>query len=197
MLARVAICDVVGHGERVSKVSSWLYDSVQAQMNDPDGAAVLSQLNTVAVEHGMKAMTTAAIISYYTGNGGLSFSYAGHPPAWVWTRESGIWQRAEISSHDDGPANLPLGVLDNPHYDQTEMPLQQGDRVVVFSDGILETPGTGGEMFGEGRLQETLNRFAPETPVSEIRRSLVAAAAEHGNGSLSHDDVTLLALEVN
>ena len=49
MLARVAICDVVGHGKRVSKVSSWLYDSVQSKMNDPDGSSVLSQLNDVAV----------------------------------------------------------------------------------------------------------------------------------------------------
>ena len=34
-LTRIAIADVVGHGEQVSAVSQWLYDTLQDRMNDP------------------------------------------------------------------------------------------------------------------------------------------------------------------
>ena len=196
-MARVAICDVVGHGERVSKVSSWLYDSVQAKMNDPDGASVLTNLNSVALDHGMKAMTTAAVISYYSGTRELTFSYAGHPPAWIWTKEVGVWQRAEVECDDEGPANIPLGVIGNAHYHLSHRSLNRGDRLVVFTDGILETPSKDGELFGEARVGEVLNHTTPETSIADVRRAVVSAAKEYGNGSLAHDDVTLVALEVN
>jgi phosphoserine phosphatase RsbU/P len=52
LLTRIAIADVVGHGEAVSQVSDWLYQSLAARMNDGAGNAVLSDVNELACDHG-------------------------------------------------------------------------------------------------------------------------------------------------
>ena len=166
------------------------------RMNDPDGAAVLSNMKNVAVERGLDAMTTAAIVGYYKGGQELMFSNAGHPPAWVWRRESGIWQRADLDCTREGPANIPLGIFDDTHFHQTSSVLKSGDRLVVYTDGILETPDTAGNQFGETGVNEVLSSMSAEEDVGSIRRALIGAAHDHAGGDLSHDDVTLLAVEV-
>lgn len=67
-LTRIAVADVRGHGERVSHLSQWLYEALEAKMNSLDGAGVLSDLNGLAHSHGFDALTTAAVVGYYTGN---------------------------------------------------------------------------------------------------------------------------------
>ena len=59
---RLAIADVVGHGQKVSDVSAWLYDAMAAQMNEGQGSAVLAHVNRTAYEKGLDALTTAAVV---------------------------------------------------------------------------------------------------------------------------------------
>ncbi|MFT7619366.1 MAG: sigma-B regulation protein RsbU (phosphoserine phosphatase) [Planctomycetota bacterium] len=196
-LTRIAICDVVGHGEQVSQTSSDLYESLRSHMNDPKGSEVLSDMNHVAIKHGIKALTTAAVVSYYIDSNAMSISYAGHPPGWVKRKERGVWQRAEMDCKRPGPANIPLGVLENTHYHQSEIGLSQGDQFVFYTDGILETPDSSRSLFGEDGVADVLNHSCSDASVFDIRRSLVEAAQDHGGGKLTHDDVTLLAFQVN
>lgn len=65
-LTRVAIADVVGHGEKVSQVSQWLYESLHERMNDGDGGQLLGHLNRLVIERGLEAMTTAATVGFYS-----------------------------------------------------------------------------------------------------------------------------------
>ena len=46
-LTRIAVADVRGHGAAVSHLSEWLYEALERRMNDPDGAAVLTDLNGI------------------------------------------------------------------------------------------------------------------------------------------------------
>ena len=46
---RMLVADVRGHGERVSEISSWIYESLQDKMNSVDRAQVLSDLNCGSV----------------------------------------------------------------------------------------------------------------------------------------------------
>lgn len=196
-LTRMAICDVVGHGAQVSDMSGNLFNSLQARMNDVQGSAILSDMNNIALEEGMKAMTTAAVVGYYLGSGSMSISYAGHPPGWVRHRDQGVWRRADIDCTQTGPANIPLGVFEGTHYHQTDENLDQGDQFVFFTDGILETPDSSGSLFGETGVEDVLKRCSSDASVFDVRRALVDAARDHAGGHLTHDDVTLIAFEVN
>jgi serine phosphatase RsbU (regulator of sigma subunit) len=77
-----------------------------------------------------------------------------------------------------------------------ETSLEPGDRVLMFSDGVVEARGgPAGEFFGTHRLVDLLvraesHRLAPP----ETLRRLIVAVLDHQQGMLQ-DDATLLMLE--
>ncbi|HVU89508.1 MAG TPA: PP2C family protein-serine/threonine phosphatase [Pirellulales bacterium] len=193
-LTRVALADVTGHGQMVSQVGRWLYDALAARMNSVRGDRVLSELNDLAEHYGFAAVSTLAVAQFYRRNSQLYVSYAGHPPALVYLRSKGRWQPA-IVPEEAGLVNLPIGVSDETRYAQHAMPLASGDRVLLYTDGVLEAPGPDQSLFGHARLLSVVEQNAG-APLAELRTAIVDALRRHTGGPLTHDDVTVLALEV-
>ena len=196
MLTRIAIADVVGHGRAVSNVSEWLYKTMVQHMGDADGAIILADLNQIASEKGLSAMTTVAVAAYYLGDGKGYFSYAGHHPILIWRRAENKWLPARLKETDGKNANLPLGVVESATYEQNSTNLSPGDRMFLYTDGVIEAPDHSGELFGETRLLGCLQDAAQGT-VAELKTSVLSAVKRHTGGALGHDDVTVLALEIN
>lgn len=193
-LTRLAIADVMGHGERVSKTSQWLYDGLSARMNSLDGSGLLKEMNQLADEHGFEAMSTAAVLAYYTHDSNAYFSYAGHPPVLLRRRNDAQWQALELASRDD-VANTPLGVAVEAQYDQQTLRLHSGDQLLAYTDGVVEAPNAGDELFGQARLVESLNQLGDCTP-QQIKSAVLEALRRFTGGRLDHDDVTIMALEI-
>lgn len=194
LLTRVVVADVTGHGEAVSLLSQWMYDALVERMNSLDGNGVLTDLNRLACEHGIEAMTTASVVGFYRAQSRLFLSCAGHPPLLVRRAGERRWWEARLTERTDA-ANLPLGVLPGADYDQRCFPLSAGDRVFLYTDGVLETPDSRGDQFGAARLLDVLNRCAARTP-AEQKRAVLEALREHGDGEPAQDDVTLVAMEL-
>ncbi len=193
LLTRIAIADVMGHGKAVSDTSEWLFNSLRDRMNTTDGNDVLSDLNRLAVEHGRKAMTTAAVAAFYRETNDLSFSYAGHHPVLIRRKAASEWMSLELPETDH-PANLPLGVIKELPYDQSTFPLSSGDLVFLYTDGLIEAPNPAGDFFEETGLMATL-RSATGGP-KEVKNAVLGALNNHVNGALVHDDVTFLAVSI-
>ena len=194
-LTRVAIADVVGHGSIVSEVSQALYDALHAHMNDPDGGKVLAALNGLAVTRGITALTTASIVGYFTVNGAGLFACAGHLPTLVRRRGADSWEAVEPDDPGEGFVNVPLGVIPDTTYGQGIVTLQSGDRLLLYTDGVVEAPGPDGELFGPDRLRETLNSLG-DSSLPALKEGLLTAVRAYSGGTLAHDDVTIMALEV-
>jgi sigma-B regulation protein RsbU (phosphoserine phosphatase) len=94
-----------------------------------------------------------------------------------------------------GAANLPLGVLSGVHYTQEELRIEPGDRLFLYTDGVAECPGTGDAIYGDEEMLAVLNRTSGK-PLAEIRDTLRGDLARYAGGSLDHDDVTYLLVEV-
>ena len=194
VLTRVALADVTGHGESVSRVSQWLYDSLAARMNSRRGHKVLSDLNRDAEKFGEQAISTAAVIGFYRWTGRLYFSYAGHPPVLLYRRRDRKWSLVELPE-TEGLANLPVGITDQSRFDQGRMRVRRGDRLLLYTDGVIEAPDPAGRLFGIERLMEVLNQAADES-LAALKDSVLAALRQHTGGPLTHDDVTVLAVEI-
>lgn len=193
-LTRIVIADMRGHGAAASQLSGWLYGCIQERMNSLDGAGVLADLNRIVHAHGFHAITTAVVASYYTGDGCLHFSYAGHPPMLV--QRGGEWRTLELAAPPEpGPANLPLGVMRDVRYDQDSVSLSPGDRVFLFTDGLLECPDPDGEFFGEERLLDALSAAGACT-LHELKHAVREALHRHAAAALDHDDCTFIAAEL-
>ncbi|HEY1603365.1 MAG TPA: PP2C family protein-serine/threonine phosphatase [Pirellulales bacterium] len=193
-LTRVALADVTGHGEAVSRVGQWLYDALAARMNSLRGDRVLGELNDLAEHYGFAAISTLAVVQYYRRKTRLYVSYAGHPPALVFRQQLRTWQPAEVPE-GAGLVNLPIGVSDQTHYQQHAIPLASGDRVLLYTDGVLEAPGRDGSQFGLERLVSIAQASNGKT-LFEFKTAVMDAVREHTGGPLEHDDVTVLAMEV-
>lgn len=195
MQTRVALADVVGHGERVSRVSQWLYQSLVERMNAGDGNEVLAELNQLAVDQGLQALTTAAVIGFHTGGTEAHFCYAGHHPMLIRHAAARSWEPVLLEDSSSRAANLPLGIDGRMQYDQQAFPMRSGDRALLYTDGVTETPAPSGELFGESRLRALLDEFG-DGSLYELKTTILSKLREFAGGELSHDDVTLLALEV-
>jgi sigma-B regulation protein RsbU (phosphoserine phosphatase) len=195
MLTRIAIADVVGHGERVSRVSQWLYDVLQERMNGGGSSDVLRSLNHIVCARGNDALTTAAIVGFHKPDSQVTFAYAGHHPMLLKRRGDSGWQDMPVESSEDGPAGLPLGIQPEMRYDDRSITVQAGDRVLLYTDGVIETPAPGGDRFGRDRLISLLDETGDKS-LYDLKTTVLTALREFAGGELTHDDVTLLAIEV-
>ncbi|MBI4853122.1 MAG: serine/threonine-protein phosphatase [Acidobacteria bacterium] len=195
MLTRIAIADVVGHGQEVSDVSQWVYNTIKKQISNTNNSLVLSNINQLAHERGFQAMTTAAVISYFTKTGHLSYAYAGHPP-FLWRSQKKQWQRLDVNEQSSSPANLPLGIMANVLYDQDYISVSKGDRFVVYTDGVIESANSEEELFGQERLLQVLTEGQNDS-LPMLKERIIKSLLEYTNGSLTHDDVTFMAVEIN
>lgn len=194
MLTRIAIADVMGHGQEVSRISEWLYASLSTRMNCTKGHDILSELNGLAQERGFQAMTTAAIVAFYLHDSNLYFSYAGHPPMLVRRRATKEWVPVRLHTSPQ-VANLPLGVQPDVPYHQEQTPLSSGDRLFIYTDGVIEAPNSAGKLFGQRGLLDVL-REAGSDSLMDLKTAVLGALRNHTGGSLAHDDVTLMAVEI-
>ncbi len=199
MITRLAIADVVGHGQEVSDVSQYVYDSLKGHMCDPDSGKILTRINRLASQRGLKAMTTAAIVAYHGAKGEFSFSYAGHPPVLLKRASEKVWSEcvlANESNKEHGPAvNIPLAVTPETHYNQQVIPVSSGDRLLVYTDGLTEATSKAGELFGIERLSNVLNANA-DLPLSKLKAAVLQEVQQHSGNGLTHDDVTLIIIEI-
>ena len=194
-ITRIAVADVEGHGDGVSEMSAWMYDALVARMNEPDSSSILGDLNRAATERRNIIRATAAVLSFRTDTRSLCFSYAGHPPIWVRRRRERVW-RPLRQRHPTRRENLPLGFFPEGGYEQDHIRLESGDRLLVYTDGLLDAPSRDETHFGDVRLHAVLER-AGEHDLPELKQAVVDNLLSHTSGSLDHDDVTLMAIEVH
>lgn len=83
---------------------------------------------------------------------------------------------------------LPLGIEPNYRYQSEELTLEPTDRLVVFSDGVVEQPSPEGPMFGLERAIAALDPGESET--DDVRRLFDAVVSHAQTDSLS-DDTTV------
>jgi phosphoserine phosphatase RsbU/P len=65
-----------------------------------------------------------------------------------------LWRRAARTLLELNESGLLLGVRPGEEYAQTEFTLEAGDRLLVYTDGLVEAVNARGEVFGEAQLGE-------------------------------------------
>jgi anti-sigma regulatory factor (Ser/Thr protein kinase) len=92
-------------------------------------------------------------------------------------------------------SNLPLGVRREEVYEQLRVPIEPGDRLLLFSDGITESRNPAGELFGKDRLVQCLKSNRELEP-GELVKAIRAAAFAFSGSTTPSDDLTCVAIAV-
>jgi phosphoserine phosphatase RsbU/P len=188
----VAVADVCGKGTPaallMASAQATLEELLEAHLSP---AAVCSQLGkALAARLGPDRFLSMAHVVLDPRDGTLAYTNAGHPPPLL-LRADGTLHRLT----EGGPV---LGVIAGAAYDERRLPLGPGDRLVLFTDGVLEAcrPGHAAafEELGEARLQERLRELRG-TPAAEAAQALLALAQGFAGGTLA-DDATVVVVDV-
>ena len=144
-------------------------------------------------------MTTAAVVAYYSQESKARISYAGHPPVLYRRASDKAWSYARPPSRkgqsDGFPLNIPLAIDLDTLYGQLTISMAPGDRLFVYTDGVIDAPDPEGKSFGLVRLKDVLDANA-EASLSELKSAVLQTLNQYTEKELLHDDVTLIALEI-
>ncbi len=80
------------------------------------------------------------------------------------------------------------------HILSEEVPLQNGDKVIAYTDGILEYPNATGDIFGKERLIRTLQKYA-NSPVQTLMDRVQMSLKEFSGSANPNDDASIMAIE--
>jgi two-component system, chemotaxis family, sensor kinase Cph1 len=131
----VVLGDVAGHGLTAAAVTAQLRHALRAHLlRDLGPAAALSGLNSLVSALLPGEMATAVIAEVDPADGTVAVASAGHLPVLRVTGEG-----SEYVVEGRGPA---LGLLDDAAYSEAAVPLGAEDRLLLYSDGLVERIGS-------------------------------------------------------
>lgn len=181
------VADVAGKGMPAALLMSSLQARVQVVAEEGDEVgSMVKRLNRLICKHcpGNRFITLfACVLDPRTGE--MTYCNAGHNPPLL-ARASGAVDKLE-------GGGMILGIFAGAVYEQRTITMQQGDALVLFSDGITEAPkgGEGGEEFDEARLAG-LVAGRRQQPAATIVEEVLAALTDWSAGAPAADDITLV-----
>lgn len=179
--AGLLIADVSGHGVPAALIASMVKlaaTSQRSQATDP--AALLSGMNAALHGNTQNQFVTAAYVYLDAEAHEFHYSAAGHPPMLLLRNG----QVSEIAEN-----GLILAAFDFAAYQSKAHSLQPKDRLVLYTDGILEASNESGEFFGAERLRGLLQSTVPST-AHEAADRIIHAVKQWS--SSQDDDLTVL-----
>jgi sigma-B regulation protein RsbU (phosphoserine phosphatase) len=179
--AGLFIADVSGHGVPAALIASMVKMaavSQRAQATHP--AVLLAGMNAALCGNTQGQYVTAAYVYLDAQSRELHYSAAGHP-AMLLLRSGAVTEIAENG--------MLLAAVDGASYKIKSLPLESGDRLLLYTDGLLEARNAEGKLFGEQSLAAELKTSARLTPKETVDH-LIAAVQRWARSQ--DDDLTVL-----
>jgi serine phosphatase RsbU (regulator of sigma subunit) len=182
------MCDVSGHGVPAALTASMVKMSLGAWRGLIERPAdTLSSISSSLAGKLGGNFITACVCLIDLDSGELTFARAGHPPLLV--------VRADGVSEFFSPRGRLINDLMKPNYDEVRIQLFDGDKIIIYTDGITEARAGGdGLMLGEEGFAEfaCANRSMPP---EDLCVSAFERVASFSGSAQLEDDFTILAFE--
>jgi phosphoserine phosphatase RsbU/P len=188
-LAQFMVLDAMGRGMRAGLTCVVAMAAMRTARRENKGLSAMARAADAAIEEhfGDQRFITAVLGELEMDTGRLRYINAGHPAPLLLRHGKAV--RALT-----GGRRMPLG-LDDGVLDVAEETLEPGDRLLLYTDGVIEARDDSGELFGTDRLVDLAERSAvAELPAPETLRRLAHSVMEH-QGGLPTDDATILLVE--
>lgn len=183
------VADVSGHGVRAGLAAAVLYFLVAAVDGHRQPAQFAQLINESMLKsrnrRDPRALFATAFWLRLTADGVGTYASCGHPPMLIKRLAGGV--EGLVST---GP---PIGLLADQNYQQHIFELEPGDRLCLFTDGLLEATDREGDEFGQDRLTELLS--AHQGTALETTRAIYQAYSRFTDTTMLDDDLTLMVVE--
>jgi phosphoserine phosphatase RsbU/P len=187
----ILVADVSGHGLPAALIASMLKVALAAQSPHAfDPAQVLAGLNQSLCGKFRRHFATAAYAFVDMEKKLIAYGAAGHPPLLLWRMSTG--RASEVS--ENGP---PLGLFPAATYSVVEIPVEPGDKAILYTDGIPETTSPSEQEFGADLFKGFLesNHSLRADVFADLLLDELSGWSENPKGQGQQDDLTLLVVD--
>jgi sigma-B regulation protein RsbU (phosphoserine phosphatase) len=191
----VLVADVSGHGVPAALIASMVKVAFTSALHDTrDPGAVLTRMNATLSGMFARSYVTAACGVIDTRERRFLYALAGHPPPLLLDRTRGT----SVALDERG---IVLGFTASATFTTASVPLAADARLVLYTDGVTETPADD-DFFGFERLDALTvadRGTLPEVFADRVVRSLREFARSEDpayDTGFAHDDVTLVVVDV-
>lgn len=188
---RAAVCvgDVAGHGMSAALLMAALQSHLRALLAYPgiDVSSAIVGVNRYLAATPLEGRFASLWLGVIEPSGELTYTDAGHGHWMIIDREGrpreGVMGAAGIPIGIDGDAEFPIG----------RTALGPGERLILYSDGLIEQPGASGEQFGMQQFRAAL--LDAPSPYAAVM-STFGALTRHVGSTTLDDDATVVVVEV-
>ncbi|HXS96909.1 MAG TPA: PP2C family protein-serine/threonine phosphatase [Candidatus Limnocylindrales bacterium] len=187
-----AIGDVAGKGISAALLMATIQSTMRMQLSLPhtnglataySTAALVSTLNKqLYATTSPEKYATFYFALYEEATRSLTYTNAGHLSPMLF--RAGNFQMLDSTG-------TVVGAFPIARYEERTIPLERGDILVAYTDGIVEPENAYGEMFGEDRLMEYIAKYSSADSSEIIARTMEAVVDWTGSSEL-YDDMTMV-----
>ncbi|MDB5309680.1 MAG: rsbU 2 [Gemmataceae bacterium] len=187
----VLVADASGHGTPAAVLMAMTHSIIHSRAEPPyHPGELLTYLNAHLARRYTRPtgnFVTAFYAVFDPVKGLLTYASAGHTPPRLVKGDDGT--RAVLNRAQ----RLPLGIKPDEVYPEQSVPLQPGDQVVLFTDGMIEAVNAADDVFGTTRIDEALTD--PSLSADALLRSILDTWSAFTAGVPSADDRTLVVVK--
>ena len=194
-----AIADATGHGIPAALITAMIYSMTSLAAQDLKGknieeispAELLYKFNKALSAHGNSKHTLTYFVSIIDSSSGMmKYASAGHnaPLYYAATvnNDQIEFDRKALKAYGN-----PLGLIEDSQYKDSILTLNKNDRILLFTDGLIECTNAEGVPWGKGPLQKLLKFRIGDDP-AEVADQIVKESFKHFDGFPLADDITLV-----
>ena len=191
-ITRILLADISGHGVGASTLAISLRELMRRNINiiqqDQFVEEMNKQFSRLAANH---RFATAVVCSFFSPTRQFTLCNAGHPEPLCLQLRNRRWASISQPSETHELSDVPLGVIDEARYSQTNMTLAEGDMVLLFSDAFVESVDAEGNLLGVAGLLAITDELETVHPKTFVQ-SLIAKIRQLNEQNLMDDDATVL-----
>jgi sigma-B regulation protein RsbU (phosphoserine phosphatase) len=187
------IGDVTGHGVPAALLVNRIYGEVESLISrNPDPGILMRELDRFVQSHfkhtRMYFSVCAGLLDFKTST--LSYSNYGHPPQILHQNKDNTISLLKSQTYLLG---IDIGGEDQGLYEGS-LKFSRKDRIVLFTDGLIEAKGDEGEFYGMERLQAFV-KSRSQDPAALFNTALLGEVDRFKKGPLA-DDIFLVTIDI-
>lgn len=195
--AGIFICDVMGHGVRAALVAAIVRALVGElrELGETPGE-FLEKLNRklagILKQTEIPMFASASYVVADLAKRELRYANAGHPEPLCVRHDANSAHAAKLNHCKRGPV---LGMFESAQYNSSRSDLSEHDMVLMFTDGLFEVEGEGGELYDQASLMGAVSKRV-NLAAGDLCREVLAEVQQFSANKQFSDDVCLVAMEV-
>jgi phosphoserine phosphatase RsbU/P len=183
----VVVADVSGKGVSSALLAALLQGAFLAVSHGDAGLGQrLERINAFLNERTAGEKYATVFYGVLDRGGRLHYVNAGHCPALI-VRQAGGIESLEATA-------MPVGLIESAEFAVSEITLDSGDKIVIYTDGVTEAQNLQGDFFGRQRLGQVVAEHHADS-CAALHEAVHSAVGAFTESAPQADDITLVVIE--